>query len=127
MFQLHYDDRQNLVTAITIGEYDAVLAKEQMHQIIAIPELVETVRILRIFKQVTFNMTTDEVREHFAYVQKCLDNTHIKNCFLAVVVDTPINTALGFLYRANQLTGKCQYVVNVFSTEKAATQWLMEN
>ena len=127
MFQISYDEGSNIVTAITSDAYDAQIAKEQMHQIIDIPNLPETIRVLRIYRKVSFSFTPAEVKEHFDYVQNQLNNTHIKNCFLAVVTDNPLNTALGFLYQSNRTTGSCFYIAHVFSTEEAATKWLMGN
>ena len=127
MFQMFYDEDSNILTAITSSEYDAKIAKEQTHQIINTPNLPEKIRVLRIYKNVTFRLTPDEVSEHFAYVQNQLNNTHIKNCFLAIVTDVPLNTALGFLYKSKKTVGNCSYRVKVFSTEEAATQWLIEN
>lgn len=115
------------MTAITSGAYDAETAKEQMHQIIDTPNLPEKIRVLRIYKKTTFSLTPSEVNEHFAYVQNQLNKTHIKNCFLAIVTDEPLNTALGFLYKSKKTTGNCSYTVHVFSTEEAATQWLIGN
>lgn len=126
MFQIFYDEDSNIVTAITSSVYDAEIAKEQMHQIISIPNLPEKVRVLRIYRNVTFRLTPTEAKEHFAYVQNQLNNTHIKNCFLALVTDDPLNTALGFLYKSNKTAGSCFYLAHVFSTEKAATKWLKE-
>ena len=124
---MFYDEESNIVTAITDGAYDAASAKEQMHRIIEVPNLPETIRVLRIYRNVTFSLTPGEVKEHFAYVQNQLNKTHIKNCFLAIVTDDPLNTALGFLYQSNKSTGCCFYLAHVFSTEEAATHWLMEN
>ena len=127
MFQLNYDKVNNIVTALTDGAYDTAIAKEQMHEVISVPALPEKIRVLRVFKNVTFSMNPDEVREHFAYVQQQLNKTHIKQCYLAIVTDAPLNTALGFLYQSNKTTGSCYYSVMMFSTEEAATQWLMHN
>lgn len=127
MFQISYDEVSNMVTAITSRTYDAEAAKEQMHQIINIPNLPEKIRVLRIYRNVTFSLAQTEVKEHFAYVQNQLNNTHLKNCFLAIVTDDPRNTALGFLYKSNKTAGSCIYLAHVFSTEEAATKWLMEN
>ena len=127
MFQIFYDEASHLVTAITTGEYDAEIAKEQMHQILSIPNLPEKIRVLRIYRKVTISLTAGEVSAHFAYVQNQLNETAIKSCFLAIVTDMPINTALGYLYKSNQTLGSCFYQAHVFCTEEAAKQWLMMN
>ena len=127
MFQVFYDEESHMVTAITSSAYDAEIAKKQMRQILALPNLPEKLRILRIYRNVSFRFTPAEVKEHFAYVQNHLNNSPIKNCFLAVVTDDPLNTALGFLYKSNKTAGSCSYQVQVFSTEEAAREWLMEN
>lgn len=127
MFQIFYDENSNIVSAITSSVYDAEIAKEQMHQIINLPNLPEKIRVLRIYRNITFSLTPAEVKEHFVYVQNELNNTHIKNCFLAIVTDDPVSTALGLLYKSNKSAGNCFYLTHVFSTEKAATKWLMEN
>ncbi len=125
MFQLRYDEKNNLVTATTSDTYDATSAKEQMQQIISIPNLPEKIRVLRIYKDLTFSLTHTEVKEHFTYVQEQLNSTNIKYCFLAIVTDDPRNTALGMLYQSNKTKGTCYYEVHVFSTEEAATDWLV--
>ncbi len=127
MFQLSYDAQSCLATAITTGEYDSDIAKKEMHEIIALPNLQDKLRVLRIFSNVTFEFDPNEVNEHFAYVQDCLNKTHLKTCLLAIVTDKPLNTALGFLYQSNQSSGSCHYTVKVFSTQEAAIAWLLAN
>ncbi len=131
MLQLSYDAATKVVTAITSEEYNTAIAQKQMQEIISFHALQTDpledadLRVLRIFSEVTFRMTRNEVKEHFAYVQEYLNNTHIKKCILAIVTDIPLNTALGFLYQSNQTSGSCCYIVKVFSTQEAATEWLM--
>lgn len=126
MFQLSHNEDSRIVTATTTGDYDASIAMEQMHQILGIPNLPDKIRVLRVFSSATFRLTPSDLKEHFSYVQQQLNKTHIKKCYLAMVTDIPLNTALGLLYQSNQTAGSCHYLAKAFSTEEAATQWLME-
>ncbi len=128
MFSLNYNTKKNLITATTLGgNFDPVTAQDQIAQILSLTGLGEKVRILRIFSEINIFGNLNDVKEHFSYVQNCLNKTNIKECFVAVVTDEPLSTAMAVIYQSNPSKGNCFYKVQVFCTREAATAWLMEN
>jgi len=83
--------------------------------------LPDKIKVLVDLKETRLNINPDELDNYTESMEKALSRfVHIKE---AIVVEKPRETAIAMLL-GKELSGSKNYFIEIFSTERAAANWL---